>query len=103
MSGSYQMSLPPRVVTPLALSWIFAIGYLVTRLPREPRPLIARVEKSYSSWDFLMPFLGRRPIFTVSASPLWFTVNQRILDPSAPVVMSYSLSRVMEVMAKRLA
>ena len=65
--------------------------------------MIARVEKSYSSWDFLMPFFGRRETFTVSASPLWFTLNHRILEPSAPVVMSYSLSRVMEVMAKRLA
>ena len=88
MSASYQMSFPPRVVVPRLFSAIFATGYLVTRLPREARPLMARAEKSYYSEVFFKPLRGRRLIRTVSASPLWLTVNQRIRDPSLPIVMS---------------
>ena len=67
---SEKSSLPSRVVMPLDLSWILAMAFLVTRLPLEARPLMASVEKSHSACSFFRPFLGRRLIFTVSASPL---------------------------------
>ena len=59
MSASNQMSFPPMVETPFDFSWIFDTGFLETRLPREVFPLIARVEKSYSSCVFLSFGRGR--------------------------------------------
>ena len=79
------------------------MAFLLTRLPRAVLLLTARVEKSYSKLVFLSFGLGRSATRTVSASPLWLAVNQTICEPASPVVMSYSLSRVMEVTAKRQA
>ena len=103
MSESNQMSLPSMVLTPLLLRVIFWITFFVTRLPLALLLFIASSEKSYSSEVFLSFGLGLSCTRTVSASPLWLALNHIILDPSSPVVMSYSLSRVTEVTAKRLA
>ena len=104
MSSSSQICLPARVDTPFDLSvmrWIWFL--LVTTLPREARPLMARSAKLYSSTSFLSFGRGRYWIRSTSASPLLLAVNQRTVEPGVPRVRSYSLSRVMPVMAKRLA
>ena len=91
------------VLMPLLLSCMLWIGVLLTRLPLEALPLMASWEKSYSQTSLLSFRRGLRRILTVSASPLWLTVNQSMAEPGVPIVMSYSLSLVTEVTAKRLA
>ena len=102
-SASYQISLPLMVDTPLFLRVILWMAFLVTRLPRLLRPLMARVEKSYSIELFFSIGFGRKVTLTLSASPLWFTVIHIIWLPGLPWVISYSLSRVTEVILNRLA
>ena len=76
------------VLTPLLLSVTFCTAYFVTRLPLAALLLMARPAKSYSSEVFLRLGLARSCTFTVSASPLGLAVNQMILEPGSPVVMS---------------
>src|SRR5690606_37389882 len=93
---------PARVETPFDLSTTRLIGYLVTILPCEERPLMATSAKSRSNCSLRSLEWARSCTFTTSASPLGLAVKYSTFDPLLPLLRSYSLSRVIPSTENRL-
>src|SRR6218665_368182 len=87
---------------PFSLSSIFLIGYLLTKLPFEARPLIAIFAKSTSHFNFLILPIWRNKIVITSASPFGLHEKYKVCDPLVSFVRSYNLSRVIPETLNRL-
>ena len=100
-TSSYQILRPPKVLAPLALSFIDLIRYLLTILPNTVRPFMAKSAKLKSNNNLRAWLIGLKAISTNSASLFGFAVKYNTLLFGAPVVKSYSLSRVIPNTLKR--